>query len=145
MEVLAVMAMLTNADFAYGAKITVTTYGIIGDTNTFTGVVSGVVSHALVPTTANAEINHANLWPVLPASTQSQITNDYRTYPYLCLLQEDGTPVYLGLPWMELNVVSVTTRIATVVISPFTDADKSAISELLRLNNYTVSSVSIAE
>ena len=140
------MSILTAQDFVVGNKYTVTTFGLVGDALTFTGTVAGVVSHHIVPATANANINHLNIWPNIPDSIKASIENDYRTYQYLILILGDGTPIYLGLAWIEPTTLNaVINRSCTIVLTEFQDANKARVSDVLRLAGYTVASATIYE
>lgn len=140
------MSMPTDEDFSKGVNTQVSTYALIGDRKSFTGIVLGVISSAAVPTTANASTNHTNQWPSIPDDVKDKVEDDYRSYDYLILKLEDESIMYLGLAWIDSASVSeITVRSAVVNLTNFNDANGKAVTEKLRLAGYTVTSVVITE
>jgi len=135
--------MLSQTSLILDDEIQFTTHGLIGGVQSFTGKVLGVVNPRALPADSNAQVNHTNIWPSIPAEDQALISNDFTSYNYLALATDSTTIVYIGIPWINANsLASVSNRLVTIQLNNFKEADYVRIKSLLTLNGYEVLSVS---
>lgn len=137
------MAVLFNPDnYTVGQKLEVTLCANISNQATFTGTLIGTITSPAVPPTANAAINHANIWPSIPAEIQAQLSDDYRSYKYIILQQADGTIRYIGTAWIITEATIIVGTFSAVITVVDMESDRRAfIRALLEENGFTVASI----
>lgn len=132
------------ANLTTGLDVSFTIYtGIAGQTD-FSGTIVGITQGGYVPQTADAQSNHANIYPNLPSDVQDEYSNDYASYNYLQLAAEDGTITYIGVPWVNNSTIAILgTKTLTATIYPFPDSTAANIIRILQQRGYTVASTTI--
>lgn len=137
--------MIKVSDFVLDREYQVSLFSPIGGVTTFTGVVVGNAKWMMLPVTANAQTNHINIYPQIPADIKAEIQDDYKSYDYVVLRSDDGSIHYLGAAWINPDSVSniVDTK-ATIVLNKFAADQKAELEKILRLNGFTVESFNVA-
>lgn len=76
---------------------------------------------------------HVNVYPTLPVG----VPNTYTGYNYVQVELENGTPVILGLPWIDDSSIVVHDNVSIkVTISQVSAADVSRVREALISNGF---------
>ncbi len=139
------MPAILIKDIQIGDNIDCSLYGPVNNSTGLVGKVIGITNADGLPATSVAPTDHVNIYPLLPASVQSVIENDYRSYNYIAVKLLDSNVVYVGLPWIiESTLIREDIGLATIKVVNFRDTDIEPIKALLKANGYTVDSVEIA-
>lgn len=132
-------------DKGLGARVRFSTYGNIGDVNTFEGEIVNIFAGKAHDASTTALAQHANIYPSLPKAVKDITPNDYRQYNFFTILKDDGGQVDIGIPWVnEATVESVVARKCSIVLNNFTDSDGEAVRKILTQNNLEVESIIIS-
>lgn len=136
--------MTTVTELVADDQVEFSIYGNINSSSTFRGTVAGIVSGRFVPTTANPDVNHTNIYPSLPDSKKAIYSDDYSSYKYLHLRTENETDVYIGFPWVKdatISMLAVATY--TIVLTDFDTDRQTEVIQALKQRGFTVGSTSL--
>ena len=135
--------MYSETDFTLDTEVSFITHGLLGGVQTFEGVVAGVVNPRSLPATANAAVNHSNIYPTLPAATKEKVLDNHLSYNYVALETNPGTIIYIGIPWIsDSSLVLLTNRMLSVPILNFKEENYDRLRKVLRGAGYEVGDIS---
>lgn len=139
------MAAKLIKDIQPGDELVLDIYGFIGSSNRFTGVVGGTFHGKWVPAEASAFFHHSNIYPELPETVRSGISDDSTSYQYISLIAEDNTIVYIGMPWIiESTLTSVEQRSAAIKLVNVEDTDSIRLRQILESAGYEIESIALS-
>ena len=133
--------MYKTSDLPIGADLSITIYGAIGGINTFSGVVVGHKAGKYLNVSANAHINHSNIYPTIPEEERIAVADDFQSYNYVEIFIEGSDSIFVGHPWIRPGTLVVNDKVIRTVSleDPFDDATQ--LSKVLTSAGYIVNSV----
>lgn len=135
---------MTIYDIAPGQKLKLSIYGQINAVKNFQGTVAGLVLGSYVPQTADPSINHANIYPTLPAERKEAFQDIYTSYQYIQLIQEDDSVVYIGLPWInDATIESLEDVICDIRLVNFDASRRDELALKLAQWNFEVKTMTV--
>lgn len=137
-------ALFNTSNYSFGQKLQVLLVANMGGKRDFTGKYVGMVTAMAVPSVNSVNVIHQNMWPAIPDEIKTTISDNYRSYQYIVLEQDDGTLLYIGTPWIIAEaVVVVGTYTAVLTISPLPTDSVTELKAIMEANGYTVTNAEV--
>lgn len=138
--------MIDYKTITFGSKIAFSTYGTIGNVSAFSGIFVGAIHGSVVPSSAQAFVNHSNIYPQLPAIVKAATEDNYQHYTYLQVLTVEGNTIYIGIPWIvDTTLVITVNRTVTVTINNFTDETSAGLRAWIAKGGWEPGTITISD
>lgn len=125
-----------------GTKYRFSIYGAIGDNSHFEATAIGLTEGRYLPFDSNANVNHANIYPGLPAEVKAQMSDDYTSYRYYSFISDGGVQYYIGSPWIRSETIEeLSAQELVIKIDNFEGTDYTPIYKALEKIGANVTSI----
>lgn len=127
--------MYTIDDFVMGSTIECTTHGTVNGKMQHVGTVVGISFGDANPAHAGSAVYHTRIYPSLPEAVRESIEDNHNSYSYIVLKSEDGTLIWLGIPWIA-TFENSTTLVRTFAVLGSDELSSARIIQDLKLMGY---------
>lgn len=125
-----------------GTKYRFSIYGSISGISNIEGTLVGTALGQYIVAEANAQVNHANIYPALPEEIRRLYDDNHASYNYYHFVTDAGNHYYIGEPWINQNTLEeLSQKIKVIEVIDPDDRDNSELTALLESRRYEVKSV----
>ena len=134
---------ITIKDLQANDIISFNCYGNGAINNVVNGVYLGSYDGTIIRNPAIAAVNHANIYPAIPANLN--IPNNYTLYPYIAIKLADDSIIEIGIPWiMVVSLTRLDRKQAVILLNDFDNSRLIELNELLDINGFLNHTITVS-